>query len=347
MSGKALGWAYEQRTGTAESKSVLVSLADNASEWREEPGVFVAFPGVRTTAKKTELSERCVQQSTRRLYAGLGLVEIVPVFDGRSGRQTSNHYRLVMDENERAAVRGRGRRAHYGDIVADWKAKHESDPEAENPLSFEDWVQDKYPPAEYPAAEYPQEGTHDAPQPPQGVRGAGALDAGGRVHSVRGLNTNLQKEPSTEPAPSRRRPVDGYNTDGSGGQRSKPSKRVNTEGQASDAAQSKKCSWRNDPLATKIIERFGSGVFISWFASCELVADDDTTIRLIAPTQLKADYIIDRYAPPIEALSGKTLQVDVRAAKASQIDPMASTLHKGQALTDEARPAHGGDVSPR
>ena len=309
MSGKALGWAYEQRTGTAESKSVLVSLTDNASEWREEPGVFVAFPGVRTTAKKTELSERCVQQSTRRLYAGLGLVEIVPVFDGRSGRQTSNHYRLVMDENERAAVRGRGRRAHYGDIVADWKAKHESDPEAENPLIVCTLL--------------------------------------GIFCGVRGLNTNLQKEPSTEPAPSRRRPVDGYNTDGSGGQRSKPSKRVNTEGQASDAAQSKKCSWRNDPLATKIIERFGSGVFISWFASCELVADDDTTIRLIAPTQLKADYIIDRYAPPIEALSGKTLQVDVRAAKASQIDPMDSTLHKGQALTDEARPTHGGDVSPR
>lgn len=66
MSGKAVGWAMEQRTGSPTTKLVLVKLADNANEWE-------AWPSLRVICEDTELGESTVRMHLRKLEA-LGLI---------------------------------------------------------------------------------------------------------------------------------------------------------------------------------------------------------------------------------------------------------------------------------
>lgn len=66
MSGKAVGWAMEQRTGSPTTKLVLVKLADNANEWE-------AWPSIRVICEDTELGESTVRMHLRKLEA-LGLI---------------------------------------------------------------------------------------------------------------------------------------------------------------------------------------------------------------------------------------------------------------------------------
>lgn len=87
MSGKAVGWAMEQRTGSPTMKLVLLKLADNANEWK-------AWPSVQLIAEDTELSERAVREHLRNLES-LGLIRAQKRFE--DGVQLPTMYQLVAD----------------------------------------------------------------------------------------------------------------------------------------------------------------------------------------------------------------------------------------------------------
>src|SRR4051794_7952882 len=61
MSGKLIGWAMQQATGSSVTKLVLVKLADNANE----SGFCCA--SLELIVKHTELSERAVREHLYRL----------------------------------------------------------------------------------------------------------------------------------------------------------------------------------------------------------------------------------------------------------------------------------------
>ncbi|HEX3809591.1 MAG TPA: helix-turn-helix domain-containing protein [Rhizomicrobium sp.] len=69
MSGKVIGWAMEQATGSPVTKLVLLKLADNANE------EGVCWPSIALMVTHTELSKRAVREHLERLEA-LGLVRI-------------------------------------------------------------------------------------------------------------------------------------------------------------------------------------------------------------------------------------------------------------------------------
>jgi DNA-binding transcriptional ArsR family regulator len=69
MSGKVVGWAMEQVTGSPVTKLLLVKLADNANE------EGVCWPSLALIIEHTELSRRTVQDHLTRLEV-LGLIEI-------------------------------------------------------------------------------------------------------------------------------------------------------------------------------------------------------------------------------------------------------------------------------
>lgn len=85
MSGKAVGWAFKQNCGSAAVKLVLVKLADNANEDGD------CWPSVSYQSRETELSDRTVRKSIKRLVI-LGKVSVERRI-GPSG-QRSNMYRL-------------------------------------------------------------------------------------------------------------------------------------------------------------------------------------------------------------------------------------------------------------
>ena len=69
MSGKVVGWAMEQVTGSPITKSVLVKLADNANE------EGLCYPSIALIVRHTELSERAVRDHLAKLES-LGLIRI-------------------------------------------------------------------------------------------------------------------------------------------------------------------------------------------------------------------------------------------------------------------------------
>jgi DNA-binding transcriptional ArsR family regulator len=91
MSGKVVGWAMEQRTGSPVAKLVLVKLADNANEQG------ICWPSVPLIMQHTELSERAVRKHLRALeLAGLISVEK----QSQNGHQTANVYRLAVPNSD-------------------------------------------------------------------------------------------------------------------------------------------------------------------------------------------------------------------------------------------------------
>jgi len=85
MSGKVVGWAMEQITGSPAAKLVLVKLADNANE------EGLCWPSVGLIVRHTELSERTVREHLRGL-AENGLVEVQARVTAKG--QASNVYQL-------------------------------------------------------------------------------------------------------------------------------------------------------------------------------------------------------------------------------------------------------------
>jgi hypothetical protein len=61
MSGKVVGWAFDQRVGSPTTKLVLVKLADNAND------DGMCWPSVATQAADTELSDRTITREIKRL----------------------------------------------------------------------------------------------------------------------------------------------------------------------------------------------------------------------------------------------------------------------------------------
>jgi DNA-binding transcriptional ArsR family regulator len=88
MSGKAVGWAFEQRGLTSGQKLVLLGLADHA----DDEGV--CWPGRRKLAEKCDLTERSVTRALADLEAAK-LVERTAKF-GESGVQAGVIYRLSI-----------------------------------------------------------------------------------------------------------------------------------------------------------------------------------------------------------------------------------------------------------
>ena len=86
MSGKVVGWAAEQRTGSPVTKLVLFKLADNAND------DGIAWPSVALMVQHTELSEASVRGHLKKLEE-LGLIRRQPR-RGDDGEQTSNLYHL-------------------------------------------------------------------------------------------------------------------------------------------------------------------------------------------------------------------------------------------------------------
>jgi hypothetical protein len=68
MSGKVIGWAFEQNTGSQAAKLLLVKLADNAGE------EGFCWPSVPTIMESTELSQSAVYKHLATLE-GLGLIK--------------------------------------------------------------------------------------------------------------------------------------------------------------------------------------------------------------------------------------------------------------------------------
>jgi DNA-binding transcriptional ArsR family regulator len=87
MSGKVVGWAYDQRLGSPTLKAVLAKLADHAND----DGFM--WPLVETLTDATELSERAVRAALKEL-AERGLLEIRHRI-GRGG-QRGSVYRLQV-----------------------------------------------------------------------------------------------------------------------------------------------------------------------------------------------------------------------------------------------------------
>ena len=85
MSWRAIRWAWLQPTGSSTDKLVLVNLGDRAS------AEGYGYPGIATIAGDTELAERSVRRSLKKLAAA-GLLTI-----GKKGRRNANDYQLHLD----------------------------------------------------------------------------------------------------------------------------------------------------------------------------------------------------------------------------------------------------------
>ena len=70
MSGRLLGWAYKQKTGSSVTKAVLVKLVDNAND------TGYAFPSMEHLTAFMELSERAVREHIKKLE-DLGLLTVI------------------------------------------------------------------------------------------------------------------------------------------------------------------------------------------------------------------------------------------------------------------------------
>ena len=88
MSGRVVGWAYRQKTGSPTAKAVLVKIAENANEEGE------AWPSIDRMVRETELSRRTVLLKLRELEE-LGLIRTEHTRNGQ--RQGVNHYWLAYN----------------------------------------------------------------------------------------------------------------------------------------------------------------------------------------------------------------------------------------------------------
>jgi DNA-binding transcriptional ArsR family regulator len=104
MSGRVVGWAAEQVTGSPISKLVLLKLADNANE------DGVCWPSIGLIVEHTELGKRTVQEHLVRLES-LGLI-IIERRDA-SGATLSNVYRLAVPPPLRRSARVSVQEAAY------------------------------------------------------------------------------------------------------------------------------------------------------------------------------------------------------------------------------------------
>ncbi len=96
MSGKVVGWAMEQRTGSPTTKLVLLKLADNSNE------EGVCWPSVPLMVRHTELCERAIRKHLAVLeQRGLIAVERRNV----DGAQLPNIYHLNVPKPIRAGGR--------------------------------------------------------------------------------------------------------------------------------------------------------------------------------------------------------------------------------------------------
>lgn len=87
MSGKVVGWAMEQRTGSPITKLVLLKLADNAGE------SGFCWPSMERLVEHTELSERSIREHLKILEDG-GFIRIERRFDGKT--KLPSHYHLNL-----------------------------------------------------------------------------------------------------------------------------------------------------------------------------------------------------------------------------------------------------------
>ncbi|HEY8948468.1 MAG TPA: helix-turn-helix domain-containing protein [Rhizomicrobium sp.] len=102
MSGKVVGWAMEQQTGSPTTKLVLVKLADNANEQG------YCFPSVGLIVTHTELSDKAVRIHLRNLE-DLGLIKVIREKVGNAHLQ--NQYQLNVPW-VRKEIPGGGKRDH-------------------------------------------------------------------------------------------------------------------------------------------------------------------------------------------------------------------------------------------
>lgn len=85
MSGKVVGWAFDQRVGSPTTKLVLVKLADNAND------DGMCWPSVATQAADTELCDRTITREIKKLETS-GLIRVEQRLTSRG--QVSNVYYL-------------------------------------------------------------------------------------------------------------------------------------------------------------------------------------------------------------------------------------------------------------
>ena len=103
MSIQAVAWALEQDMPNAPLKLVLVALCNHADR-----DTGSCFPSIRTLMREASMSRSSVQRQIKAL-ADAGIVEVGATFD-KSGRQSSNGYRIVFDPAEQE----KNRRAQGG-----------------------------------------------------------------------------------------------------------------------------------------------------------------------------------------------------------------------------------------
>lgn len=101
MSGKVVGWAFEQKCRSPVAKLILVKLADNANE------EGYCWPSVALIVRHTGLSERAVRANLGYLEED-GLIRIETRITAHRG-QISNAYQLAVPGSEEASpARGAG-----------------------------------------------------------------------------------------------------------------------------------------------------------------------------------------------------------------------------------------------
>lgn len=89
MSFSALNWAWDQKAPSGVAKSVLVYLANCASQTGGD-----CYPSVQTISRHVQHGEETVRKALAQLVAA-DLIEIQPR-SAKSGRQMSNLYRLPV-----------------------------------------------------------------------------------------------------------------------------------------------------------------------------------------------------------------------------------------------------------
>lgn len=98
MSGKVVGWAFEQSCRSPVAKLILVKLADNANE------EGYCWPSVALIVKHTGLSERAVRANLGSLEED-GLIRIETRMTAHRG-QISNAYQLAVSRADDASPAG-------------------------------------------------------------------------------------------------------------------------------------------------------------------------------------------------------------------------------------------------
>ena len=88
MSGRVVGWAYDQVTGSSTTKAVLVKLADNANDEGE------CWPSLATMERQTEMSRSTLKAHLKKLE-DIGLIMVERRREGTSN--LSNRYLLQVD----------------------------------------------------------------------------------------------------------------------------------------------------------------------------------------------------------------------------------------------------------